>query len=246
MDRSFTSSTYDDYATVYDKIKGDRSSDARLVTELIKKYRTRAKTVLELGCGTGGVLEGLAKQYQTTGLDISPAMLRIAKQKVPQATFYVADMSDFHLGQKFDAIYCVHSTLHHLPSFDDWMLTFDCAATQLKRGGIFIFDINTVTSMEELAVGKLSLYPAQDDFIIRKVTRHPAQKGRYNLEIRIFIQQDSYSFSYRPTTFEISTYSHKDIVQGVSKRFTVLDTFVLGRGSSVEAIDRMYFVCRKS
>jgi S-adenosylmethionine-diacylgycerolhomoserine-N-methlytransferase len=43
------------------------------------------KTILEVGCGTGHNLKGLAKQYpnlQLIGLDISPDMLQVAAKKL--------------------------------------------------------------------------------------------------------------------------------------------------------------------
>jgi SAM-dependent methyltransferase len=50
--------------------------------ELIKKYLTN-KSVLEVGCGTGGMLSTLEGKCRCTGVDISPAMVEYARHHNP-------------------------------------------------------------------------------------------------------------------------------------------------------------------
>ena len=51
----------------------------RYIGKMLKKYRV--KTVLDLACGTGSQVFWLAKHgYKVTGVDISPGMLKIAKE----------------------------------------------------------------------------------------------------------------------------------------------------------------------
>src|SRR5262245_19324849 len=66
--------------------------------------------VLELGCGTGRVLIPTARACVTiVGLDASPSMLEIAREKLLQETVEVksraqlvqGDMRDFDLGREF-------------------------------------------------------------------------------------------------------------------------------------------------
>jgi SAM-dependent methyltransferase len=60
-------------------------------------------TVLELGCGTGDLLNAV-KPSQGVGIDFSENMLSIARVKYPQLMFVHADASDFSYDMKFDYI----------------------------------------------------------------------------------------------------------------------------------------------
>jgi SAM-dependent methyltransferase len=59
--------------------------------------------VLELGCGTGDLLNKV-KPCFGVGIDISEEMLKIAEKKYPQYKFIKADAEDFELDEKFDYI----------------------------------------------------------------------------------------------------------------------------------------------
>ena len=71
---------YADFAKFYDKIMGDRSALIERVRGYVRSYLPDAGSLLELGCGTGAVLAGLADGLQITGIDLSPEMLAAAVQ----------------------------------------------------------------------------------------------------------------------------------------------------------------------
>lgn len=62
--------------------------------------------VLDLCCGQGNVSQVLAERgCDVTGADFSPAMLAIARQRVPAAAFVEADAQDLHFDDDtFDAV----------------------------------------------------------------------------------------------------------------------------------------------
>ena len=60
-------------------------------------------SVLEVGCGTGHLLESL-KPGRGVGIDISPAMIRLAREKRPHLEFHVGDLQDLQLDEKFDYV----------------------------------------------------------------------------------------------------------------------------------------------
>ena len=61
------------------------------------------KRILEIGCGTGNLLAHL-KSKESTGIDISPKMIEIAKKKHPGIKFYEMDADSLKLSEKFDYI----------------------------------------------------------------------------------------------------------------------------------------------
>src|SRR6478609_1434357 len=71
---------FDRFARFYDDDYRDYTDDIEAITHLAKQC---GNPVLELGCGTGRVLLALAMARCTvTGVDISPALLDVARGKL--------------------------------------------------------------------------------------------------------------------------------------------------------------------
>jgi SAM-dependent methyltransferase len=106
--------------------------------------------VLELGVGTARVAVALAAAgYNVTGLDLSPAMLERARQKVAgmppsvaeRLTFVQGDMSAFDLGRTFPLILVPFRAFQHLlePAAQRRALT--CMHRHLAPGGHLVIDL---------------------------------------------------------------------------------------------------------
>jgi SAM-dependent methyltransferase len=143
--------TYSQFARVYDAVMDDPRPKVARVLELVERHNPDALTLLELGCGTGTILDGLGSRFTLTGIDRSPEMLAIAREKVPRARLFEADIAGFDLGEHFDVVICVFDTLNHLPRFELWQALFGCARRHLAPGGLFIFDVNTAAKLRGLA-----------------------------------------------------------------------------------------------
>lgn len=144
--------TYDILAKYYDEFVPDPSVKAAWLQGQITKHRPNTQSVLELACGTGTLLKYLEsyRSYKLTGLDQSPEMLKVAKHKLPSATFVQGDMSDFTLGQQSDVVLCIYDSMNHLLQFKQWESLFEHVAIHLNENGLFIFDMNTVKKLKEL------------------------------------------------------------------------------------------------
>ena len=71
------------YAQYYDLLYSakDYKGEVQYIDALIKKYTGTAKSILDLGCGTGKHDFILAERnYRVSGVDLSEAMISIAKQ----------------------------------------------------------------------------------------------------------------------------------------------------------------------
>lgn len=73
------------------------------IADFIKFHIPPGKSVLEIGCGTGFLLNALSPQ-KGVGIDISNEMIRISSEKYPHLKFINADVLDYELEDKFDYI----------------------------------------------------------------------------------------------------------------------------------------------
>lgn len=83
--------------------------------KLLQKHDfSRCTSLLDIGCGDGKITEAisrLAPHAEVTGVDLSPAMIELARTNHEGITFQVADASFLELGTTFDCATCL-SCLH--------------------------------------------------------------------------------------------------------------------------------------
>lgn len=126
---------------------------------LLSTVGAEAQKVLEIGCGTGTLCQLLAEEgFDLTGLDLSPAMIHEAQQKLERwpkreecspIAYLVADASDFTLPDQFDAVFSFFDSLNNITDPERLQSAFRCIAACLRPGGAFIFDLNTPFAFEE-------------------------------------------------------------------------------------------------
>ncbi len=141
---------YERFAAFYDVVMDDPGPRAARVDDAIARLHPEARTLLELGCGTGSILARLVTSADLTGLDRSPEMLQIAAAKVPGARLVEGDMASFDLGSRFDVIACVFDSVNHLLDVGSWASLFACVHAHLADGGLFVLDVNTVGELRRL------------------------------------------------------------------------------------------------
>lgn len=120
------------------------------VEKIIDKLEVPVEAVADLACGTGNTTIPFAwRGYTVTGVDISSAMLARAREKARSLglniNFIQQDMRALNIPRKFDLITCFHDGLNYLLSIEDLIKTFKSVYNHLTEGGIFIFDLNTLT-----------------------------------------------------------------------------------------------------
>ncbi len=107
-----------------------------LYSDLLKEVREGSK-VLEVGCGTGRLLEGLCGKARAVGLDISLKFLKIAKERLERCgidfVYGTATNLPFRSGA-FDYV-ITYTMMHHLT--DDEKVQ---SIREIKRvGGVYLF-----------------------------------------------------------------------------------------------------------
>ena len=95
------------------------------------------KTVLHLGCGAGHVDSHLKRYARITGVDLSPAMLRLARRLNPEVTYRRGDMRSVQLGRTFDGA-LISDAVGYMLTPPDLTRAFATAYRHLRPGGAFV------------------------------------------------------------------------------------------------------------
>lgn len=111
----------------------------RCFLDLLKQIPDiKDKKVLEVGCGIGRWAEFLTKRgIDYTGIDISPKMVKVAKQRVLNGKFFVSsgETLDFE-DETFDLAFSI-TVLHHIP-YEGKLKMIKEISRVVKKGGYII------------------------------------------------------------------------------------------------------------
>lgn len=109
-----------------------------LSDELIEKFLPplQGHSVLDAGCGPGKFCESAERQRASriVGLDLSPAMLEIARQHCKSGDFRTVELSNWQPTESFDVIICA-LVLGHLESLSP---ALDNLIASMKPGGLLL------------------------------------------------------------------------------------------------------------
>jgi len=138
---------FDKYADFYDSYyrNKDYDNEVNFVLDLANKNST-PRTVLDIGCGTGGHLIPFAKKgLKVTGFDLSEAMINQAKEKLRKtnikAEIKAGDARTFRDGKKYDLVVAMFAVMGYLTSNEDFLAGLKTAMIHLNENGLFIFDV---------------------------------------------------------------------------------------------------------
>jgi SAM-dependent methyltransferase len=109
--------------------------------------------LLDVGCGTGkSFMPMLARGYQVTACDISPGMVERAREagEADGAEVLVADARELPDLGPFDIAMALDDALNYLLSDEELAMVFEGVARNLRRGGIFVFDLNSLLTYRQM------------------------------------------------------------------------------------------------
>jgi SAM-dependent methyltransferase len=134
-----------DYAQAYDSLYNDKdySAECDLIERVFRDYAGgKVQRVLDLGCGTGGHAAVLAERgYDVVGVDRSPDMLHVARQRVPSARFESGDIRSIQLGETFDAALIMFAVLGYVTSSSELEGALAAVRQHLRPGGVLFADV---------------------------------------------------------------------------------------------------------
>lgn len=117
----------------------------RALAEAAAARRLRPRVIVDLACGTGNtaIPWAGARGRTVVGVDVSEAMLRVARRKSRRVRWVRQDLRDLSLDVTADAATCHFDALNHVLDANDLRRIFANTARLLHPGGLFVFDLNT-------------------------------------------------------------------------------------------------------
>src|SRR5436305_12642658 len=112
----------------------------------VRLARESEDAVIELGVGNGRVAVPVAEAIgrRVTGIDLSPAMLALARERAVatgvELDLREGNMRELVVDQSAGLIYCPFRALLHLPTWADRRRTFERVAASLRPGGRFAWN----------------------------------------------------------------------------------------------------------
>jgi SAM-dependent methyltransferase len=135
----------EDLAYIHDVgFGGFAQQSAPGLLEILRQKSINQGLVVDLGCGSGIWAKALTEaNYEVLGIDLSEAMLNLARVKAPKATFQKTSFLQFNF-PRCNAVTSIGECLNY--QFDEHEFTglqelLSRIYEALSPGGVFIFDI---------------------------------------------------------------------------------------------------------
>ncbi|MBQ4092636.1 MAG: class I SAM-dependent methyltransferase, partial [Firmicutes bacterium] len=175
-------SNYEGLSKIYDFMMSgvDYEAWADYVLSAAKRFGCEPKTVLDLACGTGSTTLPLAARgVKATGLDLAPAMIKIAEEKAEEAgldvDFVIQNMLELDFPEPFDMIVSFQDGINYLTGEGDFEKLAAAVGSNLKDGGVFLFDLNRVDH-----------YSDSDTTVVDLDDMYLVYENNYNADTRIW------------------------------------------------------------
>lgn len=138
-------SSFQHYSVYYNLLYENKNyrAEAIYIDTLIQEWNPGAKTILNLGCGTGKHDVLLAEMgYTIVAVDLSETMIEIAKleNSHPNIDYRIADVRSVEVGAKFDAVISLFHVMSYQTTRNDLRSAFYTAKKHLDSKGVFLFD----------------------------------------------------------------------------------------------------------
>ena len=136
------------YSNNYDQFykKKNYIAECNYLEKLFKKYNPNAKSILDIGCGTGGHLIELKKRgYEVIGIDKSQYMLDIANEKMEdnniKCDLYCSDITNFNIDRQFDVVISMFTVMGYMNTNEKLSEACENIYNHINHSGNFIFDV---------------------------------------------------------------------------------------------------------
>lgn len=194
---SKTSQFFNSIAEDWDAMAGEVLGGFDLPGMVEARVPANCRVAVDLGCGTGSVLEHLLKKSaQVIGVDGSARMLELARRRFAgeeaRLSLRIGDLEHLPLRDGEADFVCINLVLHHL---SDPKAVLGEVARVLRRGGVFLltdFDRHGDEAMRAdygdrwlgFEADILEGFMREAGFKVRSSASHPVERG---LSLHVFL-----------------------------------------------------------
>ncbi|HTY35343.1 class I SAM-dependent methyltransferase [Mycobacterium sp.] len=131
----------DVYEVTYRSRGKDWAAEARDVTNLIRRRRPNASSLLDVACGTGAHLETFRTCFEhVEGVEVAPAMRDRAVRRLPGVPIHPQDMRTLDLNHSYDAVTCLCTAVGYLNTVEEMRVVVQRMADHLMVGGMLFVE----------------------------------------------------------------------------------------------------------
>lgn len=132
MNKKTVMEFFDDFAPRWDK---EPIADKEIINTILDNAGiVDGVNVLDIGCGTGVLFPYyLERNAVITAVDLSPQMVKVARNKFPQAKIICGDAEEITFDDNFDCVMIYNA----FPHFPDPKVLIENLSKALKTGGRF-------------------------------------------------------------------------------------------------------------
>lgn len=178
------------FAQVYDKLTENVPYDeiAQYYDRMIKRHGG-GSFLADIGCGTGNLTTRLAGLgYDVIGADASVDMLSVAINKPHDGVQYICQpMTELELFGEADVIVSTLDSINHLANAAEIKRCFDAAALNLREGGLFLFDVNTIYKHKNVLAENTFVYDVDGVYCVWQNRFDPQDFG-VDIDLDIFAE----------------------------------------------------------
>lgn len=142
---------YETFSRFYDTLTNnvDYEKRADYFCRLLSPCKKSGSILLDLACGTGSMSVEMAKRgFDVIGVDPSAGMLTAAREKIAESGYDILllcqSAGELDLYGTVDCAVCCLDSVNHFDGADEVKKAFSKVSLFMNKGGLFVFDVNTV------------------------------------------------------------------------------------------------------
>jgi SAM-dependent methyltransferase len=128
------------YDLIYAQFKNYAEESERLAA-LIRRVNPQCHSVLDVACGTGEHMRYLATDgFRVDGIDLDERFVQVAARKNPLSRMWCSDMASLDIGERYDAVLCLFSSIAYVRTFERLVATLRAFRRHLNGGGVIVVE----------------------------------------------------------------------------------------------------------